>query len=53
MPIAESLIQLVILICQIHLETLKAMPEEERAAYGKMVVEDLKFWRRLFNIPTP
>lgn len=38
-------LQLAKVIAEIHLENIRSMPPEERAKYGRMVVEDMQAWR--------
>lgn len=34
-------------IAEIHLATITALPETERAEYARMVLDDMKAWRAL------
>ena len=43
----EAILQLVRAVVELHLETLRAMPEAERAEYARMVLADMKFWRNV------
>lgn len=52
-PIAEAIAAIILKILEIHLETIKALPPDERQAYAKQVMADLKLWRDLFQFPQP
>ena len=52
-PITAAL-NLATKLAEIHLETLRAMPEPEKAAYAKMIVADMTAWREFWQklLPT-
>ena len=49
MNIAALALQAFVLVLQIHLKNLESMDETTAAEYQKIVVDDLKFWRKVME----